>query len=70
MSKRKDENGLKFSDNNYILVNDKGNDKCEIILIDGIPTVNSISLAPYSASFLTSVVTGTLNVPVFVVLSN
>jgi len=42
------ENGLKFSDATYVFVNNNGNDKCEIILISGVPTVNSISLATAS----------------------
>jgi len=39
------ENGLKFSDATYIFVNENGNDKCEIILINGTPTVNAIALS-------------------------
>lgn len=42
------ENGLKFSDTQYIVVNNKGNEKCEIININGTPSVSAIVLATVS----------------------
>lgn len=38
------ENGLLFSDSQYIVVNNNGNQKCEILKINGSPTVNLITL--------------------------
>ena len=43
------ENGLKFSDATYILLNNNGNDKCEILLISGAPTVNEIKTSSSSS---------------------
>ena len=43
------ENGLKFADTNYIVVNNKGNEKCEILQISGSPTVSAMSLVSASS---------------------
>lgn len=42
------ENGLKFSDTNYIVTNTIGNEKCEISKISGTPTASSINLVSAS----------------------
>lgn len=39
------ENGLKLTDGDYVVVNDNGNEKCEISLISGTPTATAMSLA-------------------------
>jgi len=43
------ENGLKFSDGQYIVVNNRGNNKAEILKINGAPTATALVLAVASS---------------------